>query len=327
VTLRDDIRHGVDFDLLVRLAGADITLRTEGFVNPLASPAFFLGVESTDLDALVEALRSTTDAKTLATPKVLVVNSQQARIQIGERLGYLLTTTTQTSTLQSVNFLEVGVVLDVTPVIADDNQVLMTVKPKVSSGRINPVTGLPEEATTEVESSILLPDGYGMVIGGLITETDSDQQSKIPLLGDLWVVGRLFQRRQVLRERTEIIITLIPHILPLASDPLCRDRAEYARVASPLFLGPLDNSHRWGLEPELPDAIDAPVCLDCRDISYHLSRLCGDRPLPPEHYFHCMGDAPLFPDVPAEGPGAAWEVAPASPPASGPAPSNHSIRP
>ncbi|HUG91436.1 MAG TPA: secretin and TonB N-terminal domain-containing protein [Planctomycetaceae bacterium] len=318
VTLRDDTRNGIDFNQLVRLSGANLALRTQGFGNPTASPAFFLGVEGSDLNSLTDALQGTTDAKTLATPRVLVVNSQQARIQIGERLGYLLTTTTQTSTLQSVNFLEVGVVLDVTPVIADDNQVLMTVKPKVSSGRINPTTGLPEEATTEVESSILLPDGYGMVIGGLIREIDSDQQSKIPLVGDLWLVGRLFQRQQVVRERTEIIITLIPHILPLCPDEVCRERTDYIRATTPLFTGALDNRHRLGLEPRLPDAMLAPRRLDLLRIPDAIFGVFDEYPRPPEYYFPCPGEGPLWPAGTGEAAPLAFPIEPEAPPAAAP---------
>ncbi len=115
VDLGDNLRHGVDLQGLARLSGARITLRSTGFANPAASPAFLFGVDGTDLDTLIEALQTTTDAKTLASPKVLAVNGQEARIQVGERLGYLVTTTTQTSTLQNVNFLDTGIVLTVTP--------------------------------------------------------------------------------------------------------------------------------------------------------------------------------------------------------------------
>ena len=70
-----------------------------------------------------------------------------------------------------------------------------------------------QEETTEVETTVMLPDGRGMIIGGLIKEEDIDRQSKIPLLGGLWVVGRLFQRRTVIRKRSEIIIALVPRVV------------------------------------------------------------------------------------------------------------------
>lgn len=289
VDLKDETRHGVNLQVLAQLANADVSLRTVGFANSMASPAFFLGVDGTDLDGLLEALKTTTDAKTLATPKVLVVNGQEARIQIGAQLGYLVTTTTQTSTLQNVNFLDVGVVLRVTPVISDDNQVLLTVKPEVSSGRINPVTGLPEEETTEVETTIMLPDGEGMIIGGLIKETDIDSQSKVPIIGDLWLVGRLFQRKIATRERTEIIIALVPRIAPYNPCDRARDEVALQRVTTPLLTGPLHRTFRpW--EPGLPDAMSDPRCPAVRRLPDAVSNLHDPYPLPPEYYFPAPSD-------------------------------------
>jgi len=285
VNLSDVTRHGVDFEHITRIANTNITLRTQGFANATANPAFFLGIDGTDLEALVEALKETTDAKTLASPKLLVVNGQDARIQIGERFGYLVTTTTETSTLQNVDFLDVGVVLNVTPEISDDNQVLMTVRPEVSSGRINLNTGLPEEETTEVETTVLLQDGQGIVIGGLIQETIIDEQSKIPILGDLWLIGKLFQRQNLTLERTEIIIAIVPHVVPYAADGYgVQAETEFSRATTRLFDGPLWETDRpW--EPDLPDAMRNPRRLKVRRLPHIIHNLHEPLPHPPEYYF------------------------------------------
>jgi type II secretory pathway component GspD/PulD (secretin) len=254
VTLSDELRHGVDIEALLRLSNAELTVGSNGIANDTDSPTFFLGTEGTDLDTVVQFLQNTTDAKTLASPKVLAVNGQEARIQIGSQFGYFVTTTTETSTLQSVEFLEVGVVLRVVPIIAADGRVLMTVMPEVSGGRINPATGLPEEDTAEVETTVMLNDGQPMVIGGLIQEEDSDIQNKIPYLGNLWLVGRLFQKRVQLRERHEIIVALVPRIVPYAPDAQCREQVEVMRATTPLTTGPLWRVNRTRWEPQLPDA-------------------------------------------------------------------------
>ncbi len=188
VDLSDDLKCRVNFSRLARIGGLGLSLGTQGLVEPAGGPPpspFFVNVDGAKTDALINAIRATTDSKVLASPRLTVLNGQQSRIQIGAQLGYLVTTTTQTSTLQNVNFLDVGVVLSVTPHISDDGQVLVFVRPEVSSGRINPQTSLPEEETTEVELAVMLPDGRGMVIGGLIKETDIDSQGKVPMLGDL----------------------------------------------------------------------------------------------------------------------------------------------
>jgi len=135
VDLDENNRNGVDFEALSRHGDTDFSIRTSGFANPAAPQAFFLELSGGELTGLVEILQSTTDAKTLASPRVLAINGQESRIQIGEQLGFRVTTTTETSTLESVDFLDLGVVLRVTPRISRDGRVLMRVKPE---GPLNP---------------------------------------------------------------------------------------------------------------------------------------------------------------------------------------------
>lgn len=256
VRLGKDKAHGVNFDALARIRGARLQLWNKGFATD-TGPGMVFTVDGTDFHGLIDCLTTTEDAKTLASPKVFAVNGQQSKIQIGRRLGYFVTTTTQTSTLQDVQFLEVGVVLTVTPTITDDGQVLMTVQPKVSSGDINPDTTLPEEETTEVSTSVMVPDGNGIIIGGLIQEVDSDRQSKLSHLGDLWLVGRLFQRRTIAKERNEVIVALLPRIVPCGTCTGPAECVEWERSSSRLLLPHLHSAPRpW--EPELPDASHAP---------------------------------------------------------------------
>ena len=221
---------------------------------------------------------------------MLAVNGQEARIQVGERLGYLVTTTTQTSTLQNVNFLDTGIVLTVTPVIADTGQILMNIVPKISTGRVNPDTGLPEEETTDVQTTVMLHDGQAMIIGGLITETDIDLQSKIPIAGDLWGVGKLFQRRVQTTERSEIIIALIPRIVPYEPVYNAKNECDLHRVTTPLTQWPLQEAAR-DIEPSLPDATKLPRkprwdrILDIQD------NLEQENPRPSEYFFPSRQDA------------------------------------
>lgn len=283
VNLDDELRHGVNFDFLSQLAGADVTLETTGFANPAASPAFFLNINGTDLNSLLEALRETTDAKTLASPKVMVLNGQEAKIQIGERLAYFNTTTTETSTLQNVNFLDVGVVLNVTPIISDDGRILMKVMPKVSNGTVNLTTGLPNEETTEIDTTVMLNDGQGLIVGGLIQERDTDDQSKLPYLGDLWKVGRLFQRRLAVKQRSEVLIALVPRLVPYAyNEQICKEQTEFERASSPLFVNGLERVIRP--EPVMPDAFRNPRRIQYDRLSHSIPNLHDCYPLPHEYY-------------------------------------------
>lgn len=261
VDLDDDCRNGILWEQVLGEAGNQFNFGflspgvfnpSKNFTDPGATSTSFLVMNTPNLNSIVEALQTTTDAKTLASPRLLVVNGQEANIQIGERIGYRETTTTQTSSLETVKFLDVGVVLTVMPRITRDGRVLMRVNPKVSTGQVDPATGLPNEETTEVGSDILLEDGQGMVIGGLIQEKDENTQNKVPWLGDIPYAGALFQRRQVVKTRSELIVTLIPHVLPYTPMLAQRDCYEFMRSAQPLTYGAI---HRYPrpYEPRMPD--------------------------------------------------------------------------
>lgn len=290
VDLKDNKTHGVDFAKLGSIAGTDILVGTPGFngtitdLSKFTTPSYQVGIfNAGDFSGLITALQLTTDAKTLASPRVLALNGQEAHIQIGKRLGYHVTTTTQTSTLQSVQFLDTGVVLTITPRITADNQIMLTVKPEVSDGSIDSL-GLPSTTTTEVDTNIMLPDGKGMVIGGLIKETDMTQQQKVPVLGSLWMVGKLFRKNNVTRERSEIIIALVPHIVGGPHFDAERGEAGFEQAASPLLVGPLLPAPRpW--EPRLPDAVENPRRLDKSRMPELLKHPSDGPPRHLEYYF------------------------------------------
>ncbi len=259
VELDDNWKHGVNFDHVISMMGNTVELKCQKLANPLDA-GFYINVNGDSMKALIECLKTTTDAKTLASPRVLALNGQESRIQIGERFGYRVTRVTETAAVEDVEFLDLGVVLTVTARVSRDNRVVMKVKPEVSSGKVNPDTNLPEEETTEVETDVLLSDGQGIVIGGLIQEKDSNVQSKLPWLGDLRWVGLLFQHRQVQKTRSEIIITLMPRVLPYPSEYEARDQMERDRAETPLVHGPLCKYPRpW--EPILPDTLYNPRSL------------------------------------------------------------------
>ncbi len=258
ITLDSTDRCGVDLTALFKVLHHDMSFYAEGFANPAAPQAFFFTFDGSDLDILIEALRTQSQAKTLASPKVLVLNGQEAKIQIGRQDGYRVVTTTETSAMESINFLDTGVLLTVTPRISRNGQVLMQVKPEVSDGQVQ--DGLPSKKTTEVQTNVMLPDGRGMVIGGLIRDTDNEVQAKVPFFGDLYLVGKLFRRRELTKKREEIIITLIPRVVP--GTLACGDRhaEEVQRAETRLLDRNLERIPRpW--DGALPDALENPARL------------------------------------------------------------------
>lgn len=262
------------------------TLGTNGLATPTASPAFVAKIGSKDIGAVVELLEKTTDAKSLGSPKLLVINEQEARLQVGQHIGYQTAITTQTSTTQNVQFLDVGVVLRMRPRITHDGRVLLHVRPEVSDGKIDPDTKAPTSNTAELETDIMLNDNQGMIIGGLIKETDRTDQSKVPYLGNVRSIGWLFRRSTVTKERQEIIVALVPRIQPYDKQYHDFEEGEWVKASVPLFHGPLCRTDRpW--DAILPDG---------KRVSYPL--IPQKRKEPPFGYFHDLGpryDIPPYP--------------------------------
>ncbi len=231
---------------------ARVNIKTVGFANPVATPAFLTTIDGTDLDSVIELLQTTNDTKTLGSPKVLVLNQQEASVHVGEDLGYQTTVTSELQSTQAPQFLQIGVLLSITPRITRDDRVLLHVRPEVSTGAIDPITQVPNKRTTELETDVMLNNGEGMVIGGLIDEQDLTNQSKVPYLGDMWRVGFLFRKSEVIKERKEVIIALIPRIQPYEPDYQDFEEGEWVRAATPLFKGPLCYVDR-PYESHLPD--------------------------------------------------------------------------
>ena len=230
VALSNEERHGIDLRSLARVEDSSITLEGSGFAhNPNGEPSLTLRVEGKDMTGVIELIRECTNSRTLASPKLSVLNHQEARIQIGQRLPYSVATTTQTTTIQSVEFLEVGIVLTVRPVITDDGNVLIDVLPKVSGGKITQ-SGFPEEETTEVETTIMIPDGGGVIIGGLIREEENHSRAIVPYFGRIPVLGHLFRRRGDESRRNELIVALVTHVMPDNYGPRTHEAMELERA-------------------------------------------------------------------------------------------------
>lgn len=247
VNLTEDERHGVNLDALFRMGDGRVVVESAGMATvATGTPTFKLGVESTDLNSVIEFLKSKSNVRTLATPKLLVITGQEGKIQVGSKLGYTTLQQNPTSTIQNVEFLELGVILTVEPIVTRDGQVVMKVQPQVSGGRINPDTSLPEEDTTQTETTVILPDGKGMIIGGLIKEEDSKKSSWVPYLGELPVLGGLFRRRTNSTSRSEVIIALTPHIVPYQEPIFSREAQQYRQLTG---LEPHTGDPYWGGMP------------------------------------------------------------------------------
>lgn len=186
---------------------------TFGFASDLNTDGLHVGIVRDDIAVFVEALERVTDTTILANPRVLCVDRQRAEIIIGAKLGYLTATTTETATVQEVEFLDIGTQLRFRPFIADDGFVRLEIHPENSTGVVDPASGLPSETTTEVTTNVIVRDGNTIAIGGLISDQVEQTTKQVPGLGSIPYLGVLFRQTIDKVTRREVIVLLTPHII------------------------------------------------------------------------------------------------------------------
>jgi len=179
-------------------------------------------VNQPDYLAEINTLINTRRAKILANPTVVAVHDTEAVIslvdQIIRRITISIDGQAGTSTVET-EIGEAGIVLDILPKIGEDGTVSMRIRPSITSVRdvdTDTVTGNITTLLTKrdiVAQSVRLQDGETLVLGGLVQENSTNRQDKLPMLGDLPIVGALFRASQNSRSKTEIVMMITPHIV------------------------------------------------------------------------------------------------------------------
>lgn len=205
------------------LQNSTFTTRTD-FNDSVPNGGFTFGIIKDSVAVFVRALEQVTDTTVLANPKILTLNKQHGEVIVGRRDGYLTTTVTETSAIQSVEFLETGTQLRFRPFIGDDGYVRVEVHPEDSTGGLT-AANLPFESTTEVTTNIIVRDGHTILIGGLFREVTTARKAQVPIVGNLPVAGALFRNSNDNTQREEVIILLTIHVIK-DSDAMSEASAE-----------------------------------------------------------------------------------------------------
>ncbi|UYV12903.1 MAG: hypothetical protein NCW75_01125 [Phycisphaera sp.] len=191
------------------------------------------GVVAGDFAAFLRVLDEVTDTTIIARPKVLTLNRQPARVLVGERVGYLSSTTTQTGTTQTVEFLDTGTQLYFRPFVSRDGLIRMELKPQVSEAVIRDATDsggsavtIPDETTNELTANVMVRDGQTIVLGGLFRERTQYTRRQLPWIADLPFIGAPFRGREDSTDRAEIIFMITPTII---NDQIMSEHAERAK--------------------------------------------------------------------------------------------------
>jgi general secretion pathway protein D len=219
-------------------AGAALTALPGGFnIGVLKN----LGNGLYGLSALARALQSQTNTNIISTPNLITLDNEEAKIIVGSNVPFITgqftnTGTSTTSPFQTVERKDVGITLRIKPQIGENGVVRMTLFQESSSlsDKVAPgtTTAGPTTNKRSIESTIVVDDGQIIVLGGLIEDRFSDKVDKVPLLGDIPVLGHLFRSQSRTKTRTNLMVFLRPTVLRDAatSNKLSMDRYDLIRA-------------------------------------------------------------------------------------------------
>jgi general secretion pathway protein D len=179
--------------------------------------------------ATVSAIQQDAAFNVLSTPRIFTTNNATAQINISQSIPYLTNSTVDTTTgaeTNTYNFLDVGIVLTVTPRITANGYVTMDVTQTANDLVGYSSAGEPIVNQRETQTTVSVQDSNTVVLGGIIQNEISDTTNKVPLLGDIPLLGNLFKSESKQHEKTELLVFLTPHVITNPS------QAEDLRVAT-----------------------------------------------------------------------------------------------
>ncbi len=227
VTLDDSTDLGLEWNATAKVAGADVSAGTDFGIEQAFNQFGGLGISVTggDLSFFLRALQSQGKLEVLSRPQILASDNQPADINVGQRVPFVTNSriSDQGNVVNTIEYQDVGILLNVTARLSDDGFIRLDVAPEISSlstssVQVSEAVNAPIINNRSAATTISVQDGHTIVLGGLITTTDEERVNKVPLLGDLPWVGEAFKSTSKRKERTELLIILTPRVIRTAED-------------------------------------------------------------------------------------------------------------
>ena len=228
VTLNDQLQYGTQFFFRAGGINGILSFANAQNTNPqqagLASqfPGFFLGGRGLGgAPFALNALQSVTTVNVLSSPQLMVLDNQQARLQVGNLVPYLAQTSQSTiapgaPVINSINYQQTGVIMQIRPRINAGGLVTLDISQEVSD--VNPDSQIPGIISPtflerNVSSRVVVQDGQTIGLAGLIRDSSSRGNEGLPWLKDIPVLGLLAGKQDNSRGRTELLILITPHVI------------------------------------------------------------------------------------------------------------------
>jgi general secretion pathway protein D len=226
VTHSKSLDLGAEFSVLnVRMGTGSASISTDFSVAAQSGGLIYTFADAEDFTATIRALEGVGKLDVLSRPYILASDNQEASITVGQEVPFIRNTRT-TDTGQTINTIEyedIGIILNVTPHVNPDGLVVLDVAPEISTltGETVPISetvNAPVFAKRSAQTRVAVPNGQTIVIGGLMEDRITDTIQKVPLLGDIPLLGALFRRTIQSKAKTELLVFLTPHVAQQPAD-------------------------------------------------------------------------------------------------------------
>ena len=200
----------------------------------LTEPITIAGVTVSNITAIINAVKTNDDFRILSTPQVLTTDNEEARIVVGENRPFQTRSTTDVSggTFESFEYRDVAKTLKITPHITEDRLVRMQINLEVTTinqaATLTTSSTLPVTNKRTVDTTVIIKDQQTVVIGGLIDDATTDNENKVPALGDVPLLGWLFRNKSQENIKTNLYIFITPRVIksPAEADLIYQGKKE-----------------------------------------------------------------------------------------------------
>ena len=221
VTLTDNLKYGVQYFFQPNTQNQIVLSDSATSVITPAFPGFSYAYSSgNNIKIILDALQSLTHIEVVSSPQVMVLNNQQATLQVGDRVPIVTQQAQQTTSdtapiINSVEYEDTGVILKVTPRVNRGGMVMMDISQEVSQVADTSASPVPSPTIQErkINSSVAVQDGETVVLGGLISDSRTRGKTGIPFLQSIPVLGNLFRDTSNNTTRTELMVMITPHVV------------------------------------------------------------------------------------------------------------------
>ncbi len=200
------------------LAGQILSEGASGLSSGLSLAVGRFGTGNIDFGFLLSAIASDSDNNILSTPTLVTMDNQEAEIVVGQNVPFVTGTQLSASNnnpFQTIERQDIGISLKVRPQINEGDNIKMEIEQEVSDVSQTSVTGASDITTNKrsIKTTVLVEDGQTLVLGGLLDDQHSGTREKVPLLGDIPVVGNLFRYQTTNKAKRNLMVFLHPTIL------------------------------------------------------------------------------------------------------------------